>query len=1071
MGSITTGIGLISGIDTATLIERLLALESQGKVVLQERLADLQEQQLAMLDINARLLNLKNAAAAFRTSSVFDAASATSSDETVLTALATGAQPGTFRFIVKQLVSNSQKLSRGFADAGTTPLGLSSLSIELGRGGLSSVTNLADLNGGDGVRRGGIVITDSDGNTATIDLGAATTVNEVLEAINSSADVSVTAAVVGDHLEVTDTASGPGTLVIGNAPGDFTATDLGIAKTAVAGKITGDQVNALGSSTSLDTLNDGTGVLIRDGSPDLRITARDGVRIFDIDLGRIDAPVTDATLLADLNNGLGVTVNSDEEPDLTFVARDGTEYEVDLTGLTTVGAIRNQIDSVTGGHIQLSIHADGDKFTVTDTVGGAGNLKVLGAGPEAEETAEDLGILNVAGTPANSFDGTVLANADYTPATRTIQEVIDRINSAKDTLGADNGGHIVASIAADGVSLHIQDTVGGASNLKIESTVTNLYAARDLGIEADVAADFVDGSRLIAGINSVLIQSLNGGDGLGADNSLTITDRAGGSDTFTINLGGSVSDLIDQINASAAIQITASLNDAGNGLLLTDTVASPTGNLIITGNAADDLKIDTGAGGIAASTKRGANLQLRYVAEGTRLSQLNYGRGIGTGSFRVSDAESQFATINIGSDSTTIYDIINEINGQADANFVDVTARINDTGDGIVLENDLGHGFIRVDTTSGTTARDLRIEGQAEGDGDPIDGSYEIAIELNASDTLNEVASAINGAGIPVSAAVLNTGAGPTPYRISFTSEIGGVPGELFIDDGGADLGITTMTEGRNAKIFFGSDDPADAILIERPSNTVKDVVPGVTLDLLQASDLPVTVTVSRDVNAIIEDVDHFVATFNDAIGRIGQYDFFNADTQTRGPLLGDSTTGRIREALYRVVQGQATGIGTKFKRLSEVGITVGSGGQLVFNRATFEAAFEDDAEAVENLFAAFEQTTVTTEEVAPGVTVSTNDTTFTQLGFGELFNTLLEGLTDSLDGAVSIATDGLNGRIEQTRKRIEDFDVRLEAKRLRLERQFAAMEAALAQITSQQSALVSLTGNLTLAQSFLARR
>ncbi len=1068
MGSITTGIGLISGIDTATLIEQLLALESGGKVVLQQRLANLQERQLAMLDINARLLNLKNAAAAFRTSSVFDAAAAMSSDESVLTASANGAQPGTFRFIVKQLVSHSQKLSKGFADAGTTPLGLSSLTVELGRGRLSSVTNLADLNGGDGVRRGGIVITDSDGNTATIDLGAATTVDEVLDAINTSSDVGVTAAVVGDHLEVTDTAGGAGTLVIGNAPGDFTASDLGIDKTAVAGKITGDQVNLLGSATSLDTLNDGTGVLIRDGSPDISITARNG-RVFDIDLGRIDAPVTNATLLSDLNNGLGVTMNDDEEPDLKFVARDGTEYEVDLTGLTTVGAIRNQIDSITGGHIQLSIHADGDKFTVTDTVGGAGNLKVLGAGPEGEETAEDLGILNVAGAPASFFDGTVLANADHTPAAGTIQQVIDRINSAKDTGGIDNGGDIVASIAADGVSLRITSVTGG-SNLIIASTITNAYAARDLGIEADVAADSVDGNRLIAGINSVLVRSTNGGDGLGADDQLTITDRAGGSDTFTIDLDGSVSDLIAQINASGAIQITASLNDAGNGLLITDTVAAPTGNLIVTGNAADDLHIDTGPGGVAASSKRGTNLQLRYVAEGTKLSQLNFGRGIGTGSFRVSDAESEFATINIGSDSRTIYDIINEINGQADANDVDVTARINETGDGIVLENDLGHGFIRVDTVSGTTARDLRIEGQAEGDSDPIDGSYETMIELNASDTLNEVVSAMNDAGIPMSAAVLNTGAGPTPYRISFTSEIGGVPGELVIDDGGAGLGVTTLTEGRNAKVFFGSDDPADGILIERPSNTIKDVVPGVTLDLLQPSGTPVTVTVARDLDAIMEDVDHFVTTFNDAIGRIGQYDFYNADTETRGPLLGDSTTARIRDALYRVVQGQATGLGTKFKRLSEVGITVGAGGQLVFDRAKFEAAFEDDAEAVENLFAAFKQTTVTTEEVAPGVTVTTNDQTFSQLGFGDLFNNLLEGLTDSLDGAVSIATDGLNGRIEQTRKRIEDFDVRLEAKRLRLERQFAAMEAALAQIQSQNNALVSLTGNLTMAQNMLRR-
>ena len=43
-----------------------------------------------------------------------------------------------------------------------------------------------------------------------------------------------------------------------------------------------------------------------------------------ISLGRINAPVTNATLLADLNNGQGVTISDDEEnADLMFVARDG----------------------------------------------------------------------------------------------------------------------------------------------------------------------------------------------------------------------------------------------------------------------------------------------------------------------------------------------------------------------------------------------------------------------------------------------------------------------------------------------------------------------------------------------------------------------------------------------------------------------------------------------------------------------------------------------------------------------------------------------------------------------------
>src|SRR5437762_3579644 len=136
MGSITTGIGLISGINTGQLIDSLIALESRGKTNLQQRVAALQAQRTALLDINARLLNMKNASAAFRLNNIFKSALATSSDEDILTATAgASAQPGTFQFIVKQLVATSQKITRGFADRTTTPLGLASLSVEFGQGG------------------------------------------------------------------------------------------------------------------------------------------------------------------------------------------------------------------------------------------------------------------------------------------------------------------------------------------------------------------------------------------------------------------------------------------------------------------------------------------------------------------------------------------------------------------------------------------------------------------------------------------------------------------------------------------------------------------------------------------------------------------------------------------------------------------------------------------------------------------------------------------------------------------------------------------------------------------------
>ena len=139
--------------------------------------------------------------------------------------------------------------------------------------------------------------------------------------------------------------------------------------------------------------------------------------------------------------------------DIKFIDRDGNTHEVSLNGVTTVGGLINRVNTATGGRIAIAVHADGERLTVTDTVGtGSGNLQVLGAGVNETDTAEELGILNVAGVAAATFNGEPIPNTISDPPAATLGAVIDRINGA-----TGNDGRVVASIAADGVSLLLQE--------------------------------------------------------------------------------------------------------------------------------------------------------------------------------------------------------------------------------------------------------------------------------------------------------------------------------------------------------------------------------------------------------------------------------------------------------------------------------------------------------------------------------------------------------------------------------------------------------------------------------------
>ncbi|MBL8991191.1 MAG: hypothetical protein JNJ48_06385, partial [Phycisphaerae bacterium] len=256
MSGITSGVGVFSGIDRNQIISQLLSLDARPKAIAQKRIGQLQGLSVAYLDINSRLSGLKSAAAKFANLKVFDAAKATSGNSDVLSAVATpGAAVGNYQLLVDRLASAQQLLSQGFTDASSTGLGLSSITFESAQGRLDRDTKLSTLNGGAGVARGRIQVTDSAGASATVDLSRAESINDVLTALNGLSGVRLSARIDGDRLVVTDAAGGVGRLTIADAAGYSTATSLGIAGQADAtgsgGKVNGSQINRVGAATSL----------------------------------------------------------------------------------------------------------------------------------------------------------------------------------------------------------------------------------------------------------------------------------------------------------------------------------------------------------------------------------------------------------------------------------------------------------------------------------------------------------------------------------------------------------------------------------------------------------------------------------------------------------------------------------------------------------------------------------------------------------------------------------------------------------------------------------------------------
>ncbi len=1075
--SISSSVGLVSGIDSGSIIQQLLSLDAQSKVPIFQRIGGLNASKTALLDVNARLLSLESASSAFRMNDIFRSTNAVSSNENVLLARAsTSAIPGQYSFRVKQLVSTSQVMSRGFTSSTLEPLGLDSMSFEWGNGRLTRDMLLEDANGGAGVERGSIRIQDRNGDDVVIDLSLASTLSEVVDTINEQTGIRVIASIKNDSIILNDESTGTGNFIVQNIGGTNTATDLGIVGNVDDDTIEGTQINLMGTTTLLAALNDDNGVFIRDNVTDFRIQiGGDGGVVHSIDLGRKDAEIDFETLLSDLNDGDGIRINTTEgQPDFSIVTSDGTQVDITLGEILdedgevsseTVTTVQEMLARVNetleeelgGGQVIMSVRDDGQGFQLIDSMGGGGALEVIGAGPFDDETAEDLGIFTGAGGGVgNTITGERIPNTVEIARATTIQEVIERINEQTE-------GAVVASIDPDGKRINLD--AGGELVKVLDDGLGGDYGSQtliDLGFEPDVEAVGLQGARILGGVGTSLISSINGGAGLGDRTEITVTDREGESLTIT---GLDQFETLDELITSAGnqlkqagVEVAIRLNAERNGLALEDA-SGGTGNLVVSGAAAEALGIVTDT---ASDNVRGLNIQREYVSASTRLDDLNYGRGVGLGKFKITDGNGFTATVDIGSDSTNIYDVMREINSRG----LDVEARLNDNGDGMILVDTATDGIsaLKVESVSGSTARDLGILGEASELGGSIDGSYEKILDLDVTDTLDEVIGKVNDSGFQVSASLLNTNTGGSPLRLVLSSDISGLDGDLIVDTGQVDLGFNELTKAKNAKVFIGEG--VGGVLVESTSNVINDIVAGVELELQSASDTPVTVNVSRDEAGIMEAVQLFVDSFNEVIGRINEFDVYDAETEVRGPLLGDPTVAKIKQDMYRTLQQSAVGIETQFRFLSEVGIRIGAEGKITFDPARFESAYADDPEAVENLFAAYESQGSSTETIAPGVTVDRVSTDYSELGFGDLFKQAVSKLTNSIDGTVTLASKSFDALIEAQNKRLELIDERLAAKEARLFREFTAMETALARLQSQQSSIGLISQNLATAGS-----
>jgi flagellar hook-associated protein 2 len=760
------------------------------------------------------------------------------------------------------------------------------------------------------------------------------------------------------------------------------------------------------------------------------------------------------TPLSQLNGGAGVVPGQFRVTD-----RNGNTTVIDTSNDVTLDDVVNQLNNAVGVSVHATVTDQG--LVVTDQSGGTGSLKIqdlnggtaaaslgiAGIGTGNTLTGSNINFISTATTLAQLNDGngvstTSAGQSDFTITARDGTQVNVSLNGAKtvgdviNDINTVGGPKLNASINAAGNGITLTDTSGGGGALTV-TPKNGSEAAADLGLTAAATGSTVQGTPLLAGLDSVLISSLKGGSGIPLG-TISITDRAGHSGPINLSGATSLSDVIGLINNNThGVNVTASLNASGTGLQIVDN-SGGSGNLVI----ADSGSTTAAALGIAGTftpttqTVDGGNLQRKYVSLSTLLSGYNGGAGVALGQFRIQNSAGATTEIDLTQGTyNTVGDVMNAINTKN----AGVTASINANGNGILLTDTAGgHGTMTVtDLAGGTTAANLNINSTATGT--TLDGALQKTIAVSSTDTLQTLQGKINLLGFGITASIINDGSTTSPYRLSLTAVNSGQSGRVLIDSGTTNLNVRNLVNAQDAAVFYGGTGGTQPLLITSNKNQLTNVIKGVTVSLLSASSTPVTLSIAPDPSNVAGQLQNFVSDFNSLVSTITTDTQYDTTNNVGGILLGDATTQQAQESIYNMVNSVVQGAG-RYKDLADIGITVSANGEttsgttLTFDQNTFETAFATDPTAVQNLF---------------------SDAT---IGLGNVISKSMNALTDPVNGSLTLQTNTINTQITQFQNQINELNSILAEKKSQLEEEFNSMESTLASLQSQGTLLSALS-------------
>lgn len=329
---------------------------------------------------------------------------------------------------------------------------------------------------------------------------------------------------------------------------------------------------------------------------------------------------------------------------------------------------------------------------------------------------------------------------------------------------------------------------------------------------------------------------------------------------------------------------------------------------------------------------------------------------------------------------------------------------------------------------------------------DPKSGSSAITINIgDGEDNLNSIRDKINAASAGVVASVVTDASGArlvmrsastgesNAFRVSVSDNDGNNADASGLSALAYDLygGSSQMNRAQAASNARGSINGIDVV---SETNTVKDVIDGLSVTFGKVTTNDVSITIGQDKEGIKKAINDFVSAYNALATTIRDQTKFTPKTGTAaaqsGPLQGDSTTIGLQGQMRGMV-ADGSSLGGSLSRLSDIGLDPQTDGTLKVNTAKLEKAM-GNLDSLKKLFSGVDPL----NDSNSGVTQRMRAWADKALGFEGALSTKQTALRDSI-----------NRNTDEQGKLIDHVD--MVEKRLRA--RYAALDTAMSKLTQLQ--------------------